>query len=107
MPLRWLWARLVRLVRADRPFGPPSPDAGEHALRAGDFVFLATTASRHHLRTLAEPLGLTVHARRGALYFRDAAGREVPTGRVHELVQADPVVARWAYNLYMFYNVHG
>lgn len=72
-------------------------------LSLSDFEYLVATATRHHLKQLATPLGLTVHTRRGAWSFRDAAGQAVPVETIHRRLQADPQLRREVYNLYMSY----
>ena len=71
------------------------------------FTELVEVASLHHMKQIAEPIGLTVHTRRGAIHFRDPSGVEVRLERVLALTQADPQVQRWTYNLHMYYRIHG
>lgn len=78
-----------------------------YELSPEDFAFLVGMASRHHRKQIAESLGLTVHVRRGEVFFRCPDGAEVAWTEAHRRSQADDQVRRETYNLSMHYRHFG
>lgn len=72
-----------------------------------DFAFLVEMASRHHRKQIAESLGLTIHFRRGEVFFRGPDGGEVPWMEAYRRSQADDQIRRETYNLSMHYRYFG
>jgi hypothetical protein len=78
-----------------------------YALRREDFAYVVEVASRHHRKQIAGSLGLTVHVRRGEVFFRGPDGAEVPLEEAHRRSQAEAQIQREIYNLFMHYAHFG
>lgn len=76
-------------------------------LSLSDFEFLLKTATRHHLKQIAEMGKMSAHTRRGLPYFKDRNGRMVSSQKLHQACDADPDLQRQIYSLYMHYNHFG
>jgi hypothetical protein len=79
----------------------------EYAINPEDFACLVEAASRHHRKQIAVSLGLTVHVRRGEVFFRGSDGAIVPLEEAHRRSQADAQVKRETYNLFMHHAHFG
>ena len=69
-----------------------------------DFAYLVSIISRYDAKIIGGWVGLTAHTRKGSIYFRDNANKEISLEDVYHACQASDQLQRWTYNMVMGYS---